>query len=96
MSQGAIFMLGDAMGLSTSPMCFSPKFGDGGENDPQCRDALLLGDKKQTPRWICIGQGDARPQSAREDIWDKNAHSDRGIVSNDDLKIRVGDRFIKN
>jgi hypothetical protein len=47
--------------------------------------------QKQRPRWISIRQEDARPQSAQEDICDKNELSDRGIVSNDDLKIMVGD-----
>ena len=39
---------------------------------------------------------DARPQSAREDDGDKNECSCCGIVSDDDLKIRVKGQFFKN
>ena len=73
--------LGDAMGLSMSPMRFSSKFGYGGQNEPQFSDVPLLGNKNQTLHQISIGRGDACPQSVRGDDWDKNECSGRGIMS---------------
>ena len=59
----------------------SPKFGDGGKNELRRCDVLLLCNKNQTLHLIGIGQGDARPKSAREDNGDKNEGSGHGIVS---------------
>ena len=53
---------------------------NGGDNDPQRRNALLLCNKKQRPHWISIRQGGACPQSVREDDGDKNECLDCGIV----------------
>ena len=77
--------------------CYFPqKFGDGGKNNPWRGDVPLLYHKNLTLHPIGFGGGNARPQSAREEKGDKNEHSCRGIVSDDDLKIRVAGQFIKN
>jgi hypothetical protein len=69
---------------------------NGGKNELRHCDVPLPCNKKQRPCWISIRQGDARLQSAREDNGEKNECSGHGIVSDDNLKIRVGDQFFKN